>query len=44
MPSSMLFVPIIGGISHAFEEDTSEDDIALGCQVMASAVAGMLLG
>ena len=44
MPSSMLFVPSIGGISHAFEEDTSEDDIALGCQVMASAVAGMLLG
>ena len=43
MPASMLFVPSIGGISHAFEEDTSEADIVLGCQVMATAAASMLL-
>ena len=42
MPASMMFVPSIGGISHAFEEDTAEDDLVLGCQVFASAAAGML--
>ena len=42
MPASMLFVPSIGGISHAFEEDTAEEDLVLGCQVFASAAAGML--
>ena len=42
LPSGMLFVPSIDGISHAFEEDTSEDDIVLGCQVLASATASVL--
>lgn len=42
MRAGMLFVPSIGGISHDFAEDTSEDDVALGCQVMASAVASIL--
>ena len=42
MPSAMLFVPSIRGISHAFEEDTDEADIALGCQVLATAVASIL--
>ncbi len=42
MPSAMLFVPSIGGVSHAFTEDTSEDDIALGCQVFADAAASIL--
>ena len=42
MPASMMFVPSIGGISHAFEEDTAEEDLVLGCQVFASAAAGML--
>ena len=40
--AGMLFVPSIGGVSHDFAEDTSEDDIALGCQVMASAAASIL--
>ena len=44
MPASMMFVPSIGGVSHAFEEDTSEEDIVLGCQVFATAAANMLLG
>ena len=42
MPAGMLFVPSIGGISHHWSEDTAEDDIVLGCQVMASAVADLL--
>ena len=44
MPAAMMFVPSIGGISHAFEEDTTEDDLVLGCQVFANAAAGMLRG
>ena len=42
LPSAMLFVPSIDGISHAFEEDTSEADIVLGCQVFADAAASIL--
>ncbi len=33
----MLFVPSISGISHHWAEDTREDDIVLGCQVLAGA-------
>jgi N-carbamoyl-L-amino-acid hydrolase len=29
-PAAMLFVPSIGGISHAREEDTAEDDLRAG--------------
>ena len=36
--SGMIFVPSIGGISHDFNEDTAEEDIILGCQVVAAAV------
>ena len=43
MPSAMLFVPSIAGISHAFEEDTAEDDVVLGCRVFADAAAAILL-
>ena len=39
MPAAMLFVPSIGGHSHTVIEDTSEDDIVLGCRVLAGAVA-----
>ena len=38
MPSAMLFVPSIDGISHAFEEDTKEDDLVAGLKVLAGAV------
>ena len=44
MPAAMMFVPSIGGVSHAFEEDTSEEDLVLGAQVFATAAANMLLG
>ncbi len=38
MPAGMLFVPSIGGISHAFEEDTAEPDLIAGLEVLAAAV------
>jgi N-carbamoyl-L-amino-acid hydrolase len=38
MPVAMLFVPSIGGISHAFEEDTDEADLVVGLSVLAQAV------
>ncbi len=41
MPVAMLFVPSIGGISHAFEEDTAEADLVAGLRVLARA-AGVL--
>ena len=37
LPVAMLFVPSIGGISHAFEEDTDEADLVLGLRVLADA-------
>ncbi len=42
MPVAMVFVPSIGGISHAFEEDTAEADLVAGLRVLAHAagVAG----
>jgi N-carbamoyl-L-amino-acid hydrolase len=42
MPAAMLFIPSIGGISHDFAEDSHDDDIVLGCQVLADAVASIL--
>ena len=42
LPSAMIFVPSINGVSHAFEEDTNEEDIVLGCQVLATATASVL--
>jgi N-carbamoyl-L-amino-acid hydrolase len=42
LPSAMLFIPSIGGRSHDVAEDTHEADIALGCRVLATAVADVL--
>lgn len=39
MPVAMLFVPSIGGISHAFDEDTAEVDLVAGLQVLAKAIS-----
>ena len=44
MPAGMLFVPSIGGISHHYAEDTSDDDLVLGCQVFVDAAAALLEG
>jgi N-carbamoyl-L-amino-acid hydrolase len=38
VPSAMLFIPSIGGRSHDIAENTSDDDIVLGCRVLARAV------
>lgn len=42
MPTAMLFIPSIGGRSHDVAEDTSEDDIVLGAQVLAGTVERVL--
>jgi beta-ureidopropionase / N-carbamoyl-L-amino-acid hydrolase len=42
MPAGMLFVPSINGISHDFAENTSDEDIVRGCQVMATSVVSIL--
>ena len=43
MPSAMLFVPSIGGISHHYSENTSDADIVLGCQVFTDAAASIMV-
>lgn len=42
MPAGMLFVPSIGGISHHWTENTSDEDIVLGARAMATAAAILL--
>ena len=42
VPSAMLFVPSIGGISHHYAENTRDEDIVLGCQVYTDAAAAIL--
>lgn len=42
IPSAMLFIPSLGGISHDFAEDSRDADIVLGCQVLADAAASIL--
>lgn len=42
LPTGMLFIPSIGGRSHDIAEDTSEEDIVLGAQVLARAVEAIL--
>lgn len=42
LPAGMLFVPSIGGISHHYTENTSDEDIVTGARVFASAAASLL--
>jgi N-carbamoyl-L-amino-acid hydrolase len=42
MPSAMMFVPSIGGISHHWSENTSDEDIVLGARVFTDAIARVL--
>ena len=42
LPAAMLFVPSIGGISHHWSENTSDEDIVLGAQVFADAIGAIL--
>jgi len=38
LPAGMLFIPSIAGLSHDSDEDSSEEDIKIGVQVMGKAV------
>jgi N-carbamoyl-L-amino-acid hydrolase len=42
MPSAMLFVPSIDGISHHWTENTSDEDIVMGARVYLDAAVRML--
>jgi N-carbamoyl-L-amino-acid hydrolase len=42
MPAVMLFVPSIGGISHHWAENTSDEDLALGAQVLVDGATRFL--
>ncbi len=44
LPSAMMFVPSIGGISHHWTENTSDEDIVLGARVYVDAAIRMLKG
>ncbi len=44
MPSAMLFVPSIGGISHHWAEDTAPEDLAMGVRVLAEGARRFLVG
>jgi N-carbamoyl-L-amino-acid hydrolase len=43
IPAAMLFVPSIGGISHHWSENTSDEDIVLGARVFVDAIADVLM-
>ncbi|HRD76092.1 MAG TPA: Zn-dependent hydrolase [Hyphomicrobiaceae bacterium] len=42
MPAGMMFVPSIGGISHHWTENTSDEDIMIGAKVFVDACVGLL--
>ena len=42
LPSAMLFIPSIGGVSHDFSENSTDLDIVTGCRVLADAVVTIL--
>ncbi|MEO1309292.1 MAG: M20/M25/M40 family metallo-hydrolase, partial [Pseudomonadota bacterium] len=42
LPSAMMFVPSIGGISHHWTENTSDDDIKDGAAVFVDAIGKVL--
>jgi N-carbamoyl-L-amino-acid hydrolase len=44
LPTAMMFVPSIGGISHHWTENTSDEDIALGAQVFVDAIGRTISG
>ena len=43
LPTAMLFVPSIDGISHAFGENTSDEDLILGLRVLARTISKLSL-
>ena len=43
IPSAMLFVPSVGGVSHTFDEHTEAADIAKGAEAFVAAAAGIVM-
>ena len=43
LPTAMMFVPSIGGVSHHWTENTSDADIVLGAQVFTDALVDVLM-
>ena len=41
LPTGMLFVPSINGISHDYSENTHEKDLVTGLRVLAHAVSNI---
>ena len=44
VPAAMLFCPSIGGISHHWNENTSDEDLALSVQVLAEGAVRFMAG
>lgn len=44
IPAAMLFVPSIGGISHHWAENTSDEDLAMGFRVLYEGARRVLAG
>jgi len=44
LPSGLMFIPSIGGISHHWSENSHDDDIARGAEVYVDAVLRLLAG
>jgi N-carbamoyl-L-amino-acid hydrolase len=44
IPSAMMFIPSIGGISHHWTETTCDEDIAKGAQVFVDAIGRVMSG
>ena len=44
LPAAMMFVPSIGGISHHWSENTSDEDLVLGAQVFTDGIVNALKG
>jgi N-carbamoyl-L-amino-acid hydrolase len=42
MPAGMMFIPSLAGISHHWSENSKEEDIVLGAQVLADAAEHIL--
>ena len=44
LPTAMMFIPSIGGISHHHHENSTDEDIELGSRVYGDAAAMMMSG
>jgi N-carbamoyl-L-amino-acid hydrolase len=42
IPTAMIFIRSLGGLSHTAEENSKEEDVWLGVEVLAETVAGAM--